>query len=144
MVYFPEFNFSIANRGTFFSANLLMTVESGQNQKRYAEVRELTADWTEGNGTGGDTCTDFGIGGATYNAPDCTDNWGSGDFGTDTPYGSTVYGYMVPTIDEQTYSVDITGMVSNWLGGTNNGLVLLASGSDNWGNKMVFDRIYHC
>ncbi|MDH3716109.1 MAG: DNRLRE domain-containing protein, partial [Gammaproteobacteria bacterium] len=128
-----QFNVSALPAGSVFRrADLLMTVESGQNAGREVSVRELApgtpSPWTEGTGSN-DACAGVGNG-ATWNAPNCTDSWSGSDFGTAAPWGAEL-DRISPAIDEQTYAADVSTAVSSWLsGGTNNGFVLLADGAD--------------
>ena len=109
-------------------------------------VREATRSWTEGTLDNG-ACTTGGDNGATWKAPNCTDNtttgWNGsgGDFSTG-PYGSTDYGTLTPDSSLQTITnTDLKNLVQSWVDGTatNYGFVLLASGTSEsnaqWGVK---------
>lgn len=98
-----------------------------ESDKLTGTVRALNASWTEGAGANA-TCTNIGIGGATWNAPNCTDNWLGGAFSA-TAYGSSLGGFTVDTPDADKY-IDVTTTVQGWQTdpATNHGLVLLSGG----------------
>jgi uncharacterized repeat protein (TIGR01451 family) len=105
---------------------VLRITNDNSNSNRTVEVRELLTAWTEGT-QNDNTCTS----GATWNAPNCSDNWAGGGVFSSADYGASIYATLRPADNDLAHAVDLTPLAQSWVtGGTNNGVLLRANGSD--------------
>ena len=112
-------------------------VTSGQNQVN--RLFRVTTEWTEGAGDN-DTCTNAGIGGATWNAPNCTaPNWtlAGGDF------NGTELGNFTGAANDTRYTVasnvNTVAAVQLWADSdaNNHGIIVRKTGAENNDTKIA-------
>jgi hypothetical protein len=113
-----RFDLSGIPSGAIIDSATLTVVSKNGRDNHVVEVHALTTAWSEM--------------GATWNAPDGSEAWAAGAFGS-ADYDPTGYGTFVPVGGDTQVSVDVTALVERWVnqGLANHGLMLLATGADN-------------
>ena len=115
------------------SAELALYVTGARSSAHYDGVYRMKTVWAEGT-----SATD----GATWNDPNGTNTpgvWASlgGTFGASDYDGATLYGVTGPELSSFYQYTDIRLLVDAWVNGgvTNNGLVLISTGTDGGDGK---------